>query len=380
MEVKQKLKKAFIILLAVSMLAGVFALTSCSGNTSGTNTSGGNTTSNDTNSSTSGGKQEVNVYNWGEYIDESIFADFTAETGIKVNYSTFQSNEEMYAAMKLGGTDYDVLIPSDYMVQRLISEDMLEKLDFSNIPNFEMISEDFQNPEYDPKNEYSVPYMWGTVGIIYNSALIEDEITSWSALFDEKYTGQILMFNNPRDAVGIALKMLGYSLNTTSETEISEAFAALEQQKPILQAYVMDQIYDKLENNEAMIGPYYAGDYIVMKETNPDLAFVLPVEGSNVFIDAMCIPKGAANKENAELFINFMTSNDVCIANMDETGYISANGEAAAIYGGDLDEDDYAVQFPETGILDKCEPFLNLPENILALYDSMWVDLKSKNQ
>ena len=363
MEEKQKLKKAFVILLAVSMLAGVFALTSCGGSPSGNDTSGG--------------KQEVNVYNWGEYIDESIFADFEAETGIKVNYSTFQSNEEMYAAMKLGGTDYDVLIPSDYMVERLISEDMIEKLDFKNIPNFEMVSEEFQNPDYDPKNDYSVPYMWGTVGIIYNSALIEEEITSWSALFDEKYTGQILMFNNPRDAVGIALKLLGYSLNTTSETEIREAFELLEQQKPIKQAYVMDQIYDKLENNEALIGPYYAGDYIVMKETNPDLAFVLPEEGSNVFIDAMCIPKGATNKKNAELFINFMTSTDVCIANMDETGYISANGEAAAIYGEDLDEDDYAVQFPETRILEKCEPFLNLPENILAIYDSLWVELKS---
>ena len=345
------------------MLAGAFALTSCGKASPSTSA-----------------KKEVNVYNWGEYIDESIFADFEKETGIKVNYSTFQSNEEMYAAMKLGGSDYDVMIPSDYMIQRLISEDMVEKLDFKNIPNFSMISDEFKNPEYDPKNEYSVPYMWGTVGIIYNSALISEEITSWSALFDAQYTGQILMFNNPRDAVGIALKHLGYSLNTTNESEIKEAFTLLEQQKPILQAYVMDQIYDKLENNEAMIGPYYAGDYIVMRETNPDLVFVLPEEGSNVFADAMCIPKGATNKENAELFINFMTSTDVCIANMDMTGYISANGEAAAIYGEDLEPEDYAVQFPPANILAKCEPFLNLPEATLTLYDNLWVELKSNTK
>ena len=361
MEDKQKLKKAFIFLLVAVMLTGVFALTSCSKS-----------------NTASGGKKEVNVYNWGEYIDESIFADFENETGIKVNYSTFQSNEEMYAAMKLGGSDYDVMFPSDYMIQRLINEDMLEKLDFKNIPNYELVSGDFKNPDYDPTNEYSVPYMWGTVGVIYNSSLIEEEITSWNALFDAKYTGQILMFNNPRDAVGIALKLLGYSLNTTSEAEIKEAFALLEQQKPILQAYVMDQIYDKLENNEAMLGPYYAGDYIVMRETNPDLKFVLPVEGSNVFTDAMCIPKGAANKENAELFINFMTSTDVCVTNMDATGYISANGEAAAAYGEELEPEDYAVQFPQQEMLDKCEPFLNLPEATLTLYDNMWVELKSK--
>ena len=358
------MKKAFVILLTVAMLAGVVALSSCGGKSG----------------DASGGKKEVNVYNWGEYIDESIFADFEAETGIKVNYSTFQSNEEMYAAMKLGGSDYDVMIPSDYMVQRLISENMLEKLDFSNIPNFEMISEEFQNPDYDLKNEYSVPYMWGTVGIIYNSEIIQGEVTSWSALFDAKYTGQILMFNNPRDAVGIALKLLGYSLNTTNETEIREAFMMLEQQKPILQAYVMDQIYDKLENNEAVMGPYYAGDYIVMKETNPALTFVIPDEGSNVFADAMCIPKGATNKENAELFINFMTSTDVCLANMDMTGYISANGEAAAIYGEELDAEDYAVQFPEAHVLGKCEPFHNLPESTLTLYDNLWVELKSTNK
>jgi spermidine/putrescine transport system substrate-binding protein len=332
-------------------------------------------------SETPGGGQEVggevNVYNWGEYIDESIFADFEAETGIRVNYTTFQTNEEMYAAMKLGGTNYDLIIPSDYMIGRMISEGMLEKLDLENIPNISLISSERLTPAYDPTGEYSVPYMWGTVGLIYNSSMVDGELTSWSALFDPEYSGQILMFDNPRDAFGIALKYLGYSLNTTSETELREAYELLAQQKPILQAYVMDKIFDKLEGGEAAIGPYYAGDYLTMRENNPDLRFVLPGEGSNVFTDAMCIPKGAANKENAEKFINFMTGTDVSAANMDMTGYASPNDEAAAIYGEELDEDGYAAMFPPDDVLARCEPFLNLPEETLSLYDSLWVELKS---
>jgi spermidine/putrescine transport system substrate-binding protein len=320
---------------------------------------------------------EVNVYNWGEYIDESIFADFEAETGIAVNYTTFQTNEEMYAAMKLGGTSYDVIIPSDYTVGRMISEGMLEKLDFGNIPNMELIAPERLAPAYDPTGEYSVPYMWGTVGLIYNSSMIDEELTSWGALFDPAYFGQILMFDNPRDAFGIALKYLGYSLNTTSEAELRLAYDLLTEQKPILQAYVMDKIFDKLEVGEAAIGPYYAGDYLTMREQNPDLRFALPDEGSNIFTDAMCVPKGAANKENAEKFINFMTGTDVSIANMDVTGYTSPNAEAAEIYGADLDAEGYAVMFPPTETLGRCEPFLNLPQETLDLYDALWVELKS---
>jgi spermidine/putrescine transport system substrate-binding protein len=320
---------------------------------------------------------EVNVYNWGEYIDESIFDDFEDETGIRVNYSTFESNESMYAALKLGGTDYDVIIPSDYMVERLIAEGMLEKLDFANIPNLELLSPEYQTTTYDPNTEYSVPYMWGTVGIIYNSKYITDEITSWGAMFDEKYAGQILMFDNPRDAFGIALKYLGYSLNTTDETEIQAAFDLLVQQKAIKQAYVMDTIFDKLEGEEAWIGAYYAGDYITMRENNPDLRFALPDEGANVFSDAMCVPKGAKNKTNAELFINFMSSTETAVRNMDMTGYVSANAEAAAEYALDYDEEDLEIQFPPEDKLARCEPFANLPQGTLTLYDTLWSQLKA---
>ncbi|MDR0904782.1 MAG: spermidine/putrescine ABC transporter substrate-binding protein [Oscillospiraceae bacterium] len=320
--------------------------------------------------------QEVNVYNWGEYIDEIIFDDFEAETGITVNYTTFQSNEEMYAAMKLGGTDYDVIIPSDYMVERLIDEDMLEKLDFANIPNLSLIDDSVSISAYDPTGEFSVPYMWGTVGIIYNSAEITDEITSWSSLFNSDYAGQIIMFNNPRDAFGVAVKYLGYSLNTTDETQIRAAYDLLIEQKPLVQSYDMDTIYDKLEGGSALIGVYYAGDYISMKENNPDLKFVLPTEGSNVFTDVMCIPKGATNKANGEAFINFMTSTDIAVRNMEMTGYVSPNGAAAEIYGDGLDVEDYVIQFPSQDALSRCEPFLNLPQATLDLYSQLWSDLK----
>lgn len=368
-----KAKRLFCAILAVLGALSLLAASSCGKTETPPATDGGGS---DVTPNVGGGG-EVNVFNWGEYIDESIFDDFEAETGIAVNYTTFQSNEEMYAVMKLGGASYDLVIPSDYMVERMISEGMLEKLDFGNIPNTELISQARLKPAYDPTGEYSVPYMWGTVGLIYNSAMIEEELTSWGALFNPEYAGQILMFDNPRDAFGITLKYLGYSMNTTSEAEIREAYELLAEQKPILQAYVMDKIFDKLEGGEAALGPYYAGDFLTMKENNPDLRYALPEEGSNVFTDAMCIPKGAANKENAEKFINFMTSTDVSVANMDVTGYNSPNDEAVELYSEELDAEAAAVMFPSEEKIAKCEPFLNLPQETLDLYDALWVELKS---
>lgn len=320
---------------------------------------------------------EVNVYNWGEYIDESIFADFEKETGIKVNYSTFSSNETMYSVLKTGGSDYDVIIPSDYMISRLISENMLEKLDYSNIPNNSLIDDQYKKLEYDPTGEYSVAYMTGVVGIIYNASKITEPITSWEALFDSKNAGQILMFDNPRDALAIALMYLGYSVNTTNADELSAAYDLLASQKPLVQAYVMDQIFDKLESGEAAIGPYYAGDYLTMRENNPDLKFVVPTEGSNRFVDAMCIPKGAANKKNAELFINFMCKTEVAVKNTDYIWYTTANKEAAAEYAATLDAETAAIMFPPADVLSKCQIYINLPEDTLKRYDELWVKLKS---
>ena len=323
-----------------------------------------------------GAAGEVNVHNWGEYIDESIFRIFEKETGIKVNYSTFQTNEQLYALLKRGGANIDVIIPSDYMVAWLIEEDMLEPLDFSNIPNYSLVDGRYRNLEYDPDGKYSVAYMTGTVGIIYNSAAVTDEITSWGSLLDERYSGQILMFDNPRDAFGIALKYLGYNMNTSSENEIREAFDVLAAQKPFLQAYVMDQIYDKLESGEALIGPYYAGDYLVMSENNPDLVFVRPEEGTNYFVDAMCIPKGSQNKKNAELFIDFMCSTEIALKNMEEIMYASANYEAAAIFAEDLDFEESEIMFASDETLANADVFTHLPQNILTLYNDLWIELK----
>jgi len=319
---------------------------------------------------------EVNVLNWGEYIDEDVLTQFESETGIKVNYKTCSDNETLYSTLSGGGSDYDVIVPSDYMISRLIDEGMLEKLDFSNIPNFSDIDENFVKPAYDPTNEYSVPYMWGTVGIIYNTSMVKDEITSWGALFDKKYAGQVLMINNPRDAIGLALKYLGYSYNTTDKSQIQKATDLLIQQKKdgIVQAYVMDEIFDKMEGGEAAIGVYYAGDYLTMLENNPDLAFVVPTEGSNYFVDAMCIPKGASNKTNGEKFINFMCTTDVGLANCEAIGYSTPLKSVKKALDPSISGN--PVAYPSDEVLAKCEQFINLPQDILEFYDSEWLRLK----
>ena len=377
------MKRILIVAIALCMI--IAAVYGCgeqsknetgNGATSGDSNSAANGASNSASNESASPGGVVNVYNWGEYIDQSIFRVFENETGIKVNYTEFQSNEEMYSIIKSGIAIYDVIIPSDYIISRMIEEGMLEELDFSNIPNYGLIDDTYKNLEYDPEGKYSVAYMAGTVGLIYNSTMITEEITSWSALFDPAYSGQILMFNNPRDAFGIALKYLGYSQNTTDEGEIREAYDLLVEQKPILQAYVMDQIFDKLESGEAAIGPYYAGDYLVMLENNPDLVFVRPEEGSNRFVDAMCIPKGAKNKIGAELFIDFMCSTDIALQNMDFIWYASANYEAVEEFGADMEPDEYEIMFASTETLEKCDVFTNLPPDILALYDTLWGDLK----
>ncbi len=323
-----------------------------------------------------GGKtgQEVNVYNWGEYIDLDLISQFEQETGIKVNYKTYESNEQMYSVLRQGGINYDVVIPSDYMISRLIDEGMLAELDYANIPNFSLVDESLKGMTYDSENKYSVPYMWGTVGIIYDPTVV-GEVDSWSALFDENNKGQILMFDNSRDAMGIALKYLGYSLNTTDESELKAAFDLLKEQKTVLQGYVMDQIFDKLESGEAAIGPYYAGDYLTMAENNPKLKFCIPKEGTNVFVDAMCILKTAENKENAEKFIDFMTRAEASAANSDFTGYTSPVSNAKALM--ELDELSESVMYPSTDILARCEAFTTLPQDTLNFYDSMWIELKS---
>lgn len=326
---------------------------------------------------------EINVLNWGEYISDGqdgsldVCAKFTEETGIKVNYSVCPDNETLYSTLKSGGSGYDVIIPSDYMISRLIGEGMLETLDFDNIPNAKAVDPQFLNPDYDPDNAYSVPYMWGTVGIIYNTSIVTEEITSWQSLFDTKYAGQVLMINNSRDAIGVALKALGYSYNTTDQGQITQAVDLLIRQKQdgIVQSYVMDEIFDKLEGGEAAIGVYYAGDYLTMHENNPDLAFAVPSEGSNLFTDAMCIPKGASNKAGAEAFINFMCSTEAGVANCEAIGYSTPLSTVREALDPEITAD--PVAYPSDEVLARCETFLNLPAETLQFYDSEWLRLKA---
>lgn len=318
----------------------------------------------------------VNVYNWGEYIDDSVNAQFTKETGIKVNYNTYPTNEELYARLKGGGVQYDVIIPSDYMIGRMIKENMIEKLDFKNIPNYKDIDSRYKGLSFDPKNEYSVPYTWGVVGIVYNKTMVKEKVDSWNILWDEKYKGKILMFDNSRDALGIALKKLGYSYNTNDETQLKAAAAELEKQKPLVQAYVMDQIFDKMEGGEAALAPYYAGDAITMMNESPDLGFAIPKEGTNLFVDSMCIPKGAKNKTAAEKYINFMTSAEISAKNSESIGYSTPSTKALEKLPEETRKNPFA--YPDQSIISKAEVYQNLPEKTLDLYDQLWTDIISK--
>ena len=327
----------------------------------------------------------LNVYNWGEYIsvddgEDGAFdtvAEFEKLTGIDVVYSTFSTNEELYAKLKMGGgSQYDVIIPSDYMVSRMINEGMLAKLNYANIPNAEYIREDLHTAISDTAAAYSVPYFWGIVGIIYNTTLVdpEDDVHTWDILWNEKYANNILMFQNSRDTVGIALKRLGYSFNTTNEDEIRSAAHTLVDQKPIVQAYVMDEIFDKMIGGEAALAPYYAGDAIVMMQDNPDLAFAVPVEGTNLFIDSMCIPANSKNKEAAELFIHYMCETLVALKNTEYVGYATPHTEAFTY----LDEEmQTSVTYPDDEVLKKAEAFTALPPATTSLLDSLWTDILS---
>lgn len=325
---------------------------------------------------------EITVYNWGQYISDGtdgyidVIKEFEEETGIKVNYLTFDSNESLYTKLKTGGSSYDVIIPSDYMVGRLIAEDMLEELDFSNIPNYTNIDDSFKNTAFDPENKYSVPYTWGTVGIIYNTKYVDEaDIGSWNLLWNSKYAGKILMFDNCRDAFAISEFLQGYSINTQDATELRNCAELLTQQKPLLQGYVMDQIYAKMTREEAWIAPYYAGDYLYMVEENPDLGFYFPEEGFNVFIDAACIPKGCTNKAGAEAFINFLCKPEICGQNLEYLGYSAPISSAKEHMDPGVAESEIA--YPDTETLSGGESFNALPIETSQLMDSLWLSVKT---
>lgn len=319
---------------------------------------------------------EINVYNWGEYISDGsegtldVNKQFEQETGIKVNYTTYDSNENMYNKIKGGGASYDIVIPSDYMIERLINENLLEKINFDNIPNYKNVMSKYKNLYYDPNNEYSVPYNVGMVGLVYNTKMVDETPDSWEIMWDEKYKGQILMFNNSRDAFGIAQFLLGIDVNTTDTLDWDAAFEKLKKQKPLVQSYVMDDVFNKMEGGEAAIAAYYAGDCISMADNNPDLDFVYPKEGTNIFVDSICIPKSCQNKEAAEVYINFLLRGDIALANAEFICYATPNQAV-------LDNEEYSLRdnkmlYPDEEDAPPTEYFHNLDADTLELMTSLW--------
>ena len=326
----------------------------------------------------------LNVYNWGQYIADGsdgsmeVIAEFEKRyPHIKVNYSTYDSNEIMYSKLANGGITVDVIIPSDYMIARLISEDMLLPLDFDNIPNYQYIDENFRNTAYDPENKYSVPYTWGTVGILYNTKYVDEaDVTGWELLWNEKYTGKTLMFGNSRDAFGIAQFLLGYDINTTDQEELQNCAELLKKQKPVLQQYVMDEIFAIMQNEEAWIAPYYAGDCLTMMGENENLNFYLPEDqGFNMFIDAMCIPTCAREKEAAELFINFLCDPEIAGANMDWICYGTPLSAAKEFIDPDMVND--PVTYPNEEALTNGSSFAYLPEDVSRYVESLFMDVRN---
>ncbi len=327
----------------------------------------------------------INVYNWGEYISEGedegtlvVNKEFEELTGITVNYTTFATNEELYAKLKGGGVSYDVIIPSDYMISKMIKEEMIQKINYDNIPNFKYIMDNFRNLAYDPTNEYSVPYTWGTVGIIYNKDMVDlpKEEIDWGILWDETYRDQILMFDNPRDAFAIAEVMLGFDMNTEDTDQLKQASEKLKEQKSIVQAYVMDEIFDKMIANDAWIAPYYAGDALTILEDNEDLDFVVPKSGTNLFVDSMCIPVTAKQKEAAEMYINFMCEPDIAYSNIDYICYGTPHQAAFEMLDEEVQND--PVTYPDQEILDAhTTVFINLSDEASREMQNLWTEMKS---
>lgn len=368
-----KKTKVFSLILAILLLAAfvVPTLSSC-GKDSGTLT--------------------LNVYNWGEYISDGSEESFNTNAEfekwyfenygkrVKVNYTTYASNEDMYAKLKSGAVRYDIVVPSDYMIELMIEEDMLEEIDFSNIPNYQYIAPEYCNLFYDPDNRYSIPYTYGMVGIIYNTSMVEGTPDSWDLMWNEDYKGKILNFNNPRDAFGTAMYRLGIDVNTTEHSDWDAAFEALKAQKPLVQSYVMDEIFNKMKGASAAIAPYYAGDFLTMYGDNEDLAFYYPKEGTNVFVDAICIPKGTQHKELAEAYINFLLSEEPAVANAEYIGYASPNmlvreSEEYAEAMNEMHPDAYNILYPDN-VDFLTSYYQNLSNETRDYMNSRWEDLK----
>lgn len=318
---------------------------------------------------------ELIVFNCYDYIDPSVIEMFEKETGVKVSYVNYTTNEEMYTKLEAGAGSYDVIFPSDYMIERLLKEGLLEELNMENIPNMANVLDNLKNPSYDPDNAHSVPYMWGTLGIIYNTEMVTEPITSWMTLFDEQYKENIFMMNSIRDTIGLGLKALGYSMNTRNEDELKAAGELLVKQKKdgLVAGYILDETKDKMVANEAAMGIIYSGDALYAMEKNDKLTYVVPQEGSNVWVDGMCIPKGSKNKEAAESFINFMCRDDIAAMNME---YIHYSSPIKAVVE-NLSEEDAAnpALNPSEEVISRCEYFNDISD-CMALYEKIWTEIR----
>ncbi|MDU7212815.1 MAG: spermidine/putrescine ABC transporter substrate-binding protein [Clostridium sp.] len=347
-----KMHKKLIALISATILISS-SLIGCVGNKSNSN-------------------KVINVFNCGDYIDEELITKFEEETGYKVEYSTYDTNEIMYSKIKSGSNKYDLVFPSDYMIEKMINEGMAEKINFDNIPNYKYIDEKFKNLSYDPNNEYSVPYMWGTIGIIYNPEIVKEEVKSWDILWDKKYDKEIIMFNSVRDTMAIALSKLGYSMNSTNPEEIKQAADILIEQKPIVKAWFVDQVKDAMINDEAALATVWSGDANYIISENPKLEYVVPEEGSNKWFDAMVIPKDAPNKEGAEAFINFLTDPENSLQNVDYIQYYTPNWKTYEML-----DDEVKESYPTDETLDNCEVFKDLDRDSLKIYDDEWIRIGS---
>lgn len=327
----------------------------------------------------SASSEQVVVYNWGEYIDPDVLESFEEETGIKVVYDEFETNEIMYPKVESGASAYDVICPSDYMIEKMIANDLLQEINFDNIPNIKNIDPQYleESKQFDPDNKYSVPYCWGTVGILYNKTMVSEPIDSWSVLWDEKYEDNILMQDSVRDAFMVPLKLKGYSLNSLDTAQLNEAKDMLIEQKPLVQAYVVDQVRDKMIGNEAAIGVIYSGEAIYTQRENSDLEYVIPKEGSNVWIDSWVIPKNAPNLSNAEKFIDYMCRGDIALKNFDYITYSTPNAAARELIE-DEDIRNSEIAFPDLSKHPNLETYLYLGEDGDEIYNELWKEVKSE--
>ena len=329
--------------------------------------------------SQTGKNGQVVVYNWGEYIDPDVLDLFQEETGIQVVYDEFETNEAMYAKVEAGAVAYDVICPSDYMVQKMIENNLLAEINFGHIPNIENIGQEYlaQCRQFDSENKYAVPYCFGTVGILYNTTMVEEPVDSWALLWDEKYNDNILMQDSVRDAFMVALKLKGCSMNTLNREELETAKEDLIAQKPLVQAYVVDQVRDKMIGGEAAMGVIYSGEGLYTQRENENLAYVIPKEGTNVWIDAWVIPKNAPNRENAETFINYMCREDIALLNFEYITYATPNTAARAL----IEEEEIRnspILFPDLGQYGNLETFQYLGAEGDALYNNLWKEVKSE--